>query len=964
AVSRAADTAQDNTLQVAALSGNGVELRFAPSIAEASAAQSVDARSFVRQMLDSFALMAGLDPEDRPADERWIFLEFAAGDPRYDRRTDDQWPAGIWREIDTEIDPSAFGMGLAAQATLATKLSQDETPVSRYLALVLSEVMASKIDAMGTMLPSTTTGGGRLYFRAYERRATATGSSEFDARVTSVDLADQVALILGLQAFVRYAETAGWARFAGSAAAVGLDRSATRAQAMKLLDELWTGVTTFEAPGGARLAGLISAAGTTESLATIEQLGLLASVLAAESRDSILGPWTDQQQSLLRQISEELLGTQRTDGMFERISGEAPGSTLTAQASGVLGLASAYAALGGESLLAAARNGLEHLGLSAWDAELGLFRSEIEDDGTMACLTPEEIAVVVSTVDAMIPFLSSEDARLWTLRTAKFVETVTVALGLQLSYAIGSGSFGTFPATASRIYTPVRVPDADEGVASVFQASLCIERGLDTGSCCGAVTDIDPWFDTASGMYAGYEIQAEMPALEEMADASLYSVVLYSGLGVPVGPSAAQASESGSESGLLEEIIPNLVGELGADLTGLDLIGLEYESGSPRLFEPTGFVWSEETFFDRVTGASLGMSLAREAQEAVELLTQRRGPYYGATPEQGAAGLLFLIAAVEKIPFIEDVLARLESEKGAAYFPHAIRLRDGDREIFDVVDPVSELRDLASLLLGLGELRAGIGGPLEQAAHDLEIVPEDLVTRIDQSIVGVLDILMERHHDSARASFVRTAWIGPDGWEDDGVIDAVSLGLLANGLVAVRDTAAPGSKQHAESQAAIDEIAGFVRDQWQLDDAVVDFSELESIAGAMLALAIAGDPQSVEAAAMLFERLRDELVLPTRIETACGTSEWIYADVGAARTCFSAWEVALITASVSRLADLADSASEILMWRDRFVGFALEKAGLSLVYGAWPACGVPSFEGGGIRFAPVIARTVCIETVP
>jgi len=565
-------------------------------------------------------------------------------------------------------------------------------------------------------------------------------------------------------------------------------------------------------------------------------------------------------------------------------------------------------------------------------------------------------------VDAIIPFLETDQADLWTRRAMKFVETVTVELGLQLSYALGSGSFGVFPAYASPIYTPIRLTDASEGVAPVFQASLCVERSSETGVCCGAATRVDPWFDTPSGMYAAHAIQECLPRFEEIADATLASVVLHSGLGVPLQQTAAVSASRDVGSDNLAEILRELVGAAQVNLADLSMLGLEYESGSPRLESSSELAWREETFFDRVTGSSLGMSLAREAQEAAQLLASRRGSAYGETADEGTAGLLYLISALGKVSYIEQVLDRMESEKGVRYIPHAVRLQDDGREIFDVVEPISDLQDLASILLGLAELRRGIAGSLESAVRDVGAEPVALTERIDALIGTALTILLERHYDPTQAIYVRRAWIGPDGWEQDGVPDPAVLGLLANSLLAVSETVSPNVPLYGDSREAITRVAEFIQLQMELESPSISLTNLNSVAGAILTLAASGEQTAVQMAQELFERMTREIVALTQIETPCGTSEWVYTYAGSDGSCFTAWDVGLVTASLSRLADVVDAPEQILHWRDRFVAFLLEDSGLSMAYGIWPACKSRAVEGA--LFAPVIARESCAGIGP
>ncbi|MDD5646792.1 MAG: hypothetical protein PHW86_06445, partial [Candidatus Bipolaricaulis sp.] len=101
--------ALENLIEVEAGSGMGVPLSAGPRFRDAG-----DPEAALEQRLREIACAVGLDASQRPAGERWVLLEYAAGDPRFVCREEEEeaWPAGEWAAYDRRVTPSAVGMGL------------------------------------------------------------------------------------------------------------------------------------------------------------------------------------------------------------------------------------------------------------------------------------------------------------------------------------------------------------------------------------------------------------------------------------------------------------------------------------------------------------------------------------------------------------------------------------------------------------------------------------------------------------------------------------------------------------------------------------------------------------------------------------------------------------------------------------------------------------------------------------
>ncbi|MFC2078075.1 hypothetical protein ACFLTM_04630 [Candidatus Bipolaricaulota bacterium] len=956
--SSAKTVAVENLIQVEAASNLGIPLRHAPRILDLAATTASTPQLALERLLDDLATQAGLLPSARPANEQWIFLEYAAGDPRFTDRWAEAWSGGLWTVVDSRIDPSALGMSMRHEALQMQSLADSADPVDRYIALVLAETLANKLVILDEDLgPHAADAPGGFASDYAVSDDAETGVLRFTPSAEPATGFDYASLLLGLAATARTTQASG--------------TSAVESLTLRILSALETSLL------GEDVMGMVSVANAGLLLVALE-----------ETASSPIGVERERIVNLMQRLANAIVDVQDNAGTFgstlDPESGLVPEREVLSQTAAIYGLLSAYSAVAYERYREAAYLAFDALEELFWDETLQAYASSIAGSERNYCYTPLQLGMATGAL-LRVGSESESGADLATRRLVRFFRTIVEEAGLHLAYAKPAGTYGGFFGSGAGQVASLQIPDAPEGFASVLAANVCLGTEVGDSMCCGIRAEPDPWFQTDIAMYAAYEVQRGYPLAEDDADSNLASLVLHSEMGETLsrGPYYAQlAAERGMPiERVVEDLLARYAEIAGAgtgDLPDLTPTALPFASGSPELESADSLGWRSDTFFKRLEAAAVGMTLLREAQEADQLLKSTDGD----SPDAKYYALILIGNVLNKLTFLDQLAATTERATGSRYIPHAARLENaGGITTYEILDASSLLFDQAALMLGLAEAKELLASP--GAADLLEaagLFTEPPVELIDELAASVFLHLQERHFDEELAMYVDFA-----GWESGMRSTSRSVtteiaGLLvqaldraADAFEAVPEIAIRGPiAMRIALQFLLEQpgaaSAGFAVEYGpeRVEDSLLPAkpTELAANLAAVGAFVAAhgrfGETRYLEAARIAFDRVRDALAVSVTVPTECGQVELLSAGEGESSACYTPWHIGLGVKAAAALAAVVDpaEATSILRWLDVFYRNAVIETAMLLQAERTSAEDLAE-DDVARRYAPVFVRETC-----
>ncbi len=445
----------ENLIEVEVGTGMGVPLWAGPRFRDA-----VDPEAALEERLSECARAVGLDPVQRPRNERWTVLEYAAGDPRFAARDGaaSLGPAGDWKACDPRITPSAVGMSLLTQVLSAQRLLESSLPQDRYLGCAIVEAMRNKVATLAELraVPGSSNG---LLAHAY----TATWSNRHVAYTVvepRVDLYDQLALAWGLAAFVGFAKDVSplWSDVLGSLTS---DTRSARKELGRILDGM---SRSLRGSDGVLRESTADSGGTSVRTMT---LGLLLAALDDVSR--VTGPLVAVER-LATHAAIQLSGQVGLDGRVG--SGASSGNPADACAA-VRGLLAASRILNVGAYQTTAIRVLEALDRDFWNGTIGAYLDGAGGNGAWVCLTPLDLGLVVGALREVAPVLPSADAERILARLSSHVRAIVDAAALHLASALPQDGVEMLLGDETSSVGPVRISGAPLGWAFVFRDRLC-----------------------------------------------------------------------------------------------------------------------------------------------------------------------------------------------------------------------------------------------------------------------------------------------------------------------------------------------------------------------------------------------------------------------------------------------------------------------------------------------------------
>ncbi|MDH7505830.1 MAG: CARDB domain-containing protein [Candidatus Acetothermia bacterium] len=948
-----------NLIQVSVASQVGIALASGPRILERAEERGLAPEAALEEGLSSYAQLVGLAPGERPENERWVFVEFAGGDPRYRERSDDLWPGGAWPAYDRRILPSALGMSLVKQVMEARARLGTGRPLDRYLALVLTEAMVNKLLLLDRELALELPEKGIRYFaHAYEPRFDGQGRPvAYEPTDRSSQLFDQLTLLWGLAEFVAWSDPAGNELFGAGQ----LFPAELHEQALKLGKEVLAAILALHRDGEGRLWDLYNPGMEPARTSSTVSLGLL--LVALERAHAMILP---EAAPLIPALGEALLARRLPSGGFAdelTPGGLGPAQSLAAQLAAVRGLLVAYQLTSDKRYLEAAEGAFAYLESSFWDERLGLYAAWTDGRERRYCYTPLEVGLLVGAFRELARVSERERAELILERLGRSFRAVVDAAALQLSQALtltgatAERSCEIFHGNGFGEIAPLVVIESPWGVAPVLQQRLCLDLTVSDEPCLGLSAEPEPWFQTDIAMYAAYEMEEVAPWAEDYADSNLTNLVLYSGMGLPLD--GAEVQRYAAEAGLEEppEVRP---------------LALEFYSGSLRLRDPTSRRWDEGTFDERLVGSAIGMTLLREAQEAAELLEA------GREPVERFYGFVLLGAIERKLAFLEEVAQERLGATGRAYIPHAVgaALREG-RLAYEVLDPGSELFDQLALLWGLSEAYS-----LARDRQFEALFGPDKPEVVARLAAQVLDNLLELHLDEGLGGLVDRAEFSPSGWRRGDEVTTANLGLAVAALESAIEKMAdlPAIRERAldlmrkEVEFLIRRLAdgrGGYFDSYSILAGRPEIerprglaSQLAAIRALLAAYRSLGEPGYLSLAQEAFDSL--ERFWQAMI-ASCAGLECYSNPLGEQRSCYTPLELGLAVGALERLTDLSERERAVFI-RGRLGAFfdrVADGAKMQLPPTMWwqsSGAGAGAGAPSGF-FAEVLARRVCLRPV-
>ena len=965
---KAGAVAFDNLIQVEASSGLGIDLRFGPRILQLADNLGMTPELALEQLLDDYARQAGLPSSERPANERWIFLEYAAGDPRFTERWEEPWSGGEWTAVDSRIDPSALGMSMLHEALQAKALAESEDPLDRYVALVLTEAIANKLTVLDESLTSDVANASEAFASSYTVSSGAgTVGLQFTPSAEAATLFDYASLLLGLAAVAEYEQ---------GAILSAAERLTTRALAT--VEDLLSG-------DGASLAG----ASTRDAGLLLVSLSQVLEATTETQRPQIVG--------LVKRTADAILQVQDGAGTFGATlnprSTQVEERQLISQTAALYGLLSAYSSTMDDKYREGAKQAFTALEAVFWEESLQTYASSVAGANRRYCYTPLELGATAGALRGIAKEGGHEADRA-TERLAQFFHTVVEEAALHLAHAELAGTFGSYFGNGSGQVAPLQVIDASRGFAPVLVARLCINQEAGDTACCGVRGEPDPWFQTDIAMYASYQLQKSLTAAEDVADSNLASLVLHSEMGEPLlrGPYYAElASQRGMSVERLVEAqltrYAEMAGLSSSDRPSLSPIVLPFSSGSPELGIVGSLSWRPETFFERLEGAAVGMTLLREAQEARQLLSPSLDRLRDPSPQEEFYALVLIGNVLNKLTFLDQLSEEMERATGSRYVPHAARIVEKNGAAgYEILDASSLLFDQVALMLGLAEARELMGIPtVAELLGTSDLFPSSPVDLIDSLATTVLSHLQERHFDAQLAMYVDQARWQDGMWTRSRSVSSEIAGLLVQALDRVSDVFEDLPAVASQGPIGTGIALRFLLEQPGVTDGLIaahygteeigaipqpagpsDLASHLSMVGALMtAYNRFGEDQYLDAARRVFAQVRRELAVPSTTTTECGQSEAFFAQEGELAACYTPWEIGLAVSAAPQLAAASTptEAASILGWLEAFYRHAAIGTGMQLRSYVWGST-TRLVEGDTERrYAPVFAREACLSVV-
>ncbi|MGD9675589.1 MAG: hypothetical protein AB7V19_02780 [Candidatus Bipolaricaulia bacterium] len=445
----------ENLVEVEVGSGMGVPLSAGPWFRDAENPEAA-----LEQALCEIACAVGLDAAERPAAERWILLEYAAGDPRFATRVEEgnAWPTGEWATYDRRVTPGAVGMGLLAQATAAQRLLESPHARDRYLGGVLVLAMRNKVASLAELRGAPGSSNG-LLAHAYTV-VWRDSPGIYTVVEPRTELVDQLALMWGLAAFVEFAERmpSSWPPALGSLAG---DASRARQELDRILRGIRDSLRGFD--GALRE----STADASDHRARTTTLGLLLAALHRVS--SIVGP-DPALERLATHAAIQLSARVGLDGRLVSAGTE----TVFADAPAVVrGLLAASRILGVSAYEAVAVRVLEAFDQDSWESTLGVYVGPPHEPCARRCVTPLDLGLLVGALrDASAVLPPTEAARILP-RLASHIRVLIRGAALHLATARPYDESESLLGSGAESLAPAGVADAPLGWAFVFRDRVC-----------------------------------------------------------------------------------------------------------------------------------------------------------------------------------------------------------------------------------------------------------------------------------------------------------------------------------------------------------------------------------------------------------------------------------------------------------------------------------------------------------
>ncbi|MEA1870705.1 MAG: hypothetical protein U9N00_00720, partial [Candidatus Bipolaricaulota bacterium] len=790
--------ALDNILQANAASEVGLELALGPRLLQEADTTGKSPYVVLEENLNRFAQWAGLSPQDRPKNERWIFAEYAGGDPRFVERDDDLWPGGTWETYEQRLTPGALGMGLLAQASAAETLIRSEQALDRYIAYVLTEAMTNKLVLLDEMLArEVDPSAPRYYAHEYSIEFDGNGTPIYQVTQDESQLLDDISLLWGLSEFIEYASTQTSDMFA----AAGRLDPRFHALAVRLREEVFQHMLERHRDTGGTFLSSYIPGQEVDNQASSQDLGLLIVALLRVNQTATDELSAQAHQLLLKQ-ADILLSRQMPDGAVAPVLGSST-ETLSAYSSVMRGLLAAYEISGHAPYLVAATLAFDYLEKVFWDERLGVYASWAAGTEKGYCYTPFDVGVTVGALRELAQYSDlGQETRYILDRLSRFFRTIVDEAALQLSHSMPAGTYGTYVGSGIDQIMPLQVAESRLGVAPVLQQQICLEVTETAEPCCGIESKPEPWFQTDISMYASYELQAHTPENEDYADSNLASLFLHSTMGTPFD---AQLSRLATLAGLssVPQVEPTV---------------LEYESGSPLLDVQGQLAWNEETFFDRITGSTVGMTLLRQAQEMKQLLSVREKNEAGFTAGDNFYALLLGEAIAHKVAHLKALSQEMLQQVGKAYIPHAVRevVANNEESTYEILDSSVMLFDQLALIWGLSE---AYGLIFDEAYSGFVAANLELSSVAQDDILHLVTLILATMHDllynSTERTLVDGAILTDSGWEKEPAITTMNVGLAMVALQTVVEKFGDSSNLVDQARSMIDDEIRFLVEELQ-----------------------------------------------------------------------------------------------------------------------------------------------------
>ncbi|MBS3787670.1 DUF11 domain-containing protein, partial [Candidatus Bipolaricaulota bacterium] len=965
-----------NLTQVNRHSKLGVSLLHAPRVENRAREDNVDLEAALLETLKNHAEAAGYDPDKIEREERWTFLEYAGGDPRFRLRITDQPHIGNWSATDDRIIPSSIGMSLLKQAQAIEKNYDATYSSNRYLSAVLTEIALNKLTILERRLGLDKASMGGRYFP--HEFAVSRSSDNGDLTYQVIDpgsyLFDLNSLLLGLTEFSNVLRPGALSKLGFAESNLESYRSTT----INLLEDVIRVIRANHFRNGEVFLGEVAVEGQLNPADTVN-LGLLVDGLHRALKVEALED-KEEIRELYQIAIERLMDRRIPDGSFaNNLKDETTGSgsqKFVTQMAAMRALLSAYERSEKPTYLESAKDIFDLLKENYWNEDLKLFASSRKGPSLTYCYTPFDIGLSMSAFRKLAGKSGSELRGEISQLAGEFFDSVVNEAALQLSNAMiveGSGRSGDceiYHGQGRDQIGPLNVYDSRNGIAPVLQRRICLNREEVDKRCPGLRSDIQPWFQTDISMYAAYEIHQQLGRLEDYSDSNLTNLIFHSGMGIPIsdlylGDRFKDRLEEFTQISGLNKV---------PDITP---IALEYYRGSPQLGDLEDNAWSEETFQKGLFGSAIGMTLLREVQEAEQLLTDSVEGEIAETPEKSLNALLLLESIKQKVSYIGEIHGKARELVGQAYVPDKVTVsRENNGIEYRIDDSSSSLFDRISILWGLTKTV----GLLERKKISDLFEDEDLFS--DLSIQEIKDLVdnefsfLVRNHLNEDLDILDDQWT-PDrrSEEEQLTISTENIGLLVPCLKEFNRVMGddPGFTQRVRNlildetnfllSSLRSEEGGF-RNSYKEPASQEESlnrslgSQLAAIRALVESYELFEDESFLDTAQSTFEYLVDEYW--QRQLDSCSSLELFDDEFGSTNPCYTPFEVGLAAGALEGLANNSTPAKAERI-RNRLESFSrhiLDRANMQLPRNLW---NYRSEEPVKSLYSRVFAQRVCLE---